>query len=271
MTRHIAFIALFGLLLVACQFTVVPPSIEDNGYPLNEPIALSVGESVTLTDDVLGSSVELTFVGAVEDSRCPDSRKSDVMCAWSGAVKVEMLATVAGESETFALTGITDYDGVVEGSIESETDSTMWYFAGYHFLLEKVLPYPGVERPQPEEYIVTTSVRRAPEPLPTPTETAASIEHLIDESGLPLLCVSEMAITKWAAGETESQPALLTPPLAAGSLSDVETANEICTLVFGDEWRVADTGDIDGMWSIALPADGPYWVWDDIANRIVEH
>lgn len=264
-------VALCFALLAACQAVVNPPEADDTTFRLDEPIALAPGETATLEDAVLETTIELTFVQIRSDSRCPDAAKSDVMCVWSGAVEVEMTAIVNGQTETFALIGITDYDGVVEGSIVSETDSTIWYFAGYHFELIQVIPYPVAEnRPLPEDYVTTVVIRRVAEPLPTPTDAVASITHLIDEAGKPVLCVSEKAMAQWAAGATEEEPSQLTPPLAGKSLPNIEAADEICAVLFGEGWRIAALDDIDGMWAEFVPTDLKFWIWDIDTDSIRE-
>jgi hypothetical protein len=257
-------------LLSACQMFIDPPAPVQDRYGLDEPIVFAVGESTKIEDSVHLSTIELTFVGVREDTRCPDSRTVDVMCTWSGAVEVEMTATVIEQQESFSLIGITDYDGVVEGSLDAETDSTIRYFAGYDFVLVQVTPYPGDERPQPEEYVATVIVRRAAEPLPTPTAPSATIEHLIDDTGLPLLCISEKAMVEWAAGAIEGEPVSFTPPLASESLESRKMADEICILVNGNEWRAADVEEVEGMWATLIPTDVSYWVWDYQIDAVAE-
>jgi len=88
MKTPIVFVALCCAFLAACQMIVAPPESTYPGYRLDEPIALAPEETALLTDPVLNTTIELTFVGVQSDSRCPDSTTSVVLCAWSGAVEV---------------------------------------------------------------------------------------------------------------------------------------------------------------------------------------
>jgi hypothetical protein len=264
-------LVLCSALLTACQMTVVAPGNESARPQLGEPMVLAVGESVALRDPVLENTIAVTFNGVRSDSRCPKSTTVDVMCAWSGAVEVEMTAVVNDQTETFPMTGITDYDGVVEGSIESETDTTIWYFAGYHFVLQRVVPYPEEEnRPQADDYVATVVVWRMDEPLHTPTGPAASIEPMIDEEGLPVLCASDEMLVKWAAGDPEMDPLQLTPPIGAQFLPDLDSADEVCALVFGEGWRTPHVEELDGIWAEFVPSDVRYWVGNGELDELVE-
>ena len=116
------------------------------------------GDRATIEDSERQSTIEITFVGVREDTRCPDSRTATVLCTWSGSVEVEMMVSDADQHETFSLIGVTDYNGVVEGSIISEADSTQWHFAGYLVVLAQVTPYPREVRLSLEAYVIEVIV-----------------------------------------------------------------------------------------------------------------
>ena len=78
------------------------------------------------------------------------------------------------------------------------------------------------------------------------------------------------SVVLFAAGAIEGEPILLTPPLSSESLESRQTADEICVLLNGDEWRAADVEDVEGVWAIMIPADASYWVWDHQTNAVAE-
>ena len=91
------------------------------------PLEVRVGETLAIP----GTKVSVTFVGVVDDSRCPKG----VTCVWEGDATIEVRVTPErGDPETVQLhvNARTTKDVVVQG---------------LHLTLERLEPYPEDGRP----------------------------------------------------------------------------------------------------------------------------
>src|SRR5678815_3493430 len=81
-----------------------PPQSPPQRPPASDAITLAYGETTTISD----GGLTLTFADVLEDSRCP----SDVLCAWSGWVRIQLMAQPANETATaVGITSFTDSQG----------------------------------------------------------------------------------------------------------------------------------------------------------------
>lgn len=255
-------------LLVTGAEASSSPEIEPTAVPSDEPstatlgieVAIGVGEALLLPDEQLS----LRFEEVTDDSRCP----LDVSCAWSGVVNVRMTAALADQQpETFVVGGTTDSNGVVRGAVVGASGPTSWWYAGFVVDLKQVIPYPAhANRPTaPNAYHATVVItkgedNRPQEPTAEPSPT--DIPFPTDSNGLSIFCISEVAAVRLAAGESTAPPSALTPPVAQQTLVDEATADRLCAGQFGEDWHIAETYNLGGIWEDYLPAGSVYWVWD---------
>lgn len=84
-------VALFGL---ACSTLQVSSPNHDVGTTLPDTVSLRIGQAVRF------GSVEITFAGVPQDSRCP----SDAVCVWAGNAVAEVtVGPAVGEGPTYQL------------------------------------------------------------------------------------------------------------------------------------------------------------------------
>jgi hypothetical protein len=144
---------------------VSPTSIETT---LGVPFELRLNAEAT----VAGEGLEIQFTGVPKDSRCP----LDIMCAWSGVVGLEFVATApGGATQRSVLGGYADPQGDVRPVMETGTAPLMW-LDGYTITSERVQPYPAHDdlAIAPEAYVATLIVTKDEQEsdnqaIPTPT------------------------------------------------------------------------------------------------------
>lgn len=224
---------------------------------LGQPFSLSLGQMARLPDHALA----LTFEQVTEDSRCP----TDVMCAWSGAVKVQMVAEMPSQAaQTLILGGGTDVEGNVYPKEAGPAGPSSVWLQGYSIELTRVTPYPikASETVPLSDYRLTLLVTAAKEPGPSQTPVPTAVVFPTDPQGLPLLCVSEWVLTQRMAGATQDEPVQLTPPIASQTLVSQDAVDQLCVALFGENWYMAELDSLDGMWAPYLPSNAQYWLWD---------
>ncbi len=248
--------------------TVAPPldNVPTETPPmLGRPFTIPFGQTAALAE----IGLKITFQEVVRDSRCP----ADVACAWSGIVDVRIKAVMPPQpAQQLLLGGATNNRGVVLGPIVEASGPDAVAYAGYRISLEQVTPYPAhANRPDPPEaYAITLIVTLAPVRDGTPAPGVTPTPALpIDPAGLPLLCVSERVLTERTAGVNNDSPARLTPPIAARTLVDEETATAICQAQFGGDFHALDTLDALTTWQAFLSAGVAFWRWDSENRRPV--
>ncbi len=242
---------------------VVTPTTVAPGPALGKDVILNYGQAALLED----IGMQLTFDDVVTDSRCP----ADVTCVWSGIANVKLTAAMPPEpAQQFVVGGTTDLQGNVLGPVVGASGPTAWWYAGYVIALKQVVPYPmHANAPVPfEDYAVTLVVTRASPGDPTPTPALPTATPFpTDLNGLPVLCLSERALTHRIAGEASNMPARLTPPVAETSLTDQAAATALCAGQFGADFHVAENSDLTAIWTEFLPVDAAYWMWDGSSDR----
>ena len=151
---------------------------------------------------------------------------------------------------------------------------TSWWYQGFVVDLKQVIPYPAHhDQPiAPDAYRVVVVITEAdgepPQATAEPSPTV--IPFPIDSNGLPIFCISELALTRLASGESTNPPSGLTPPVAAQTLIDKETADNLCVTLFGENWHMAEKSDLGIVWDDFLPDAAAYWVWDYQAAQAVQ-
>ncbi|RLT33844.1 MAG: hypothetical protein DWI57_17285 [Chloroflexi bacterium] len=263
-------------LLVTGGETQQPPAVtatpdssdaSANGA-LGGAITLAVGETARFAQEQL----QLTFDKVNEDSRCP----ADINCFWSGIVDAQMTFARQGRpAQTFVVGGVTDRQGLVTGPVVGASGPTGWWYEGYTLELKQVLPYPARhDQPiAPADYravVVIAAAEKPPPPEPTADASPTPPPFPADNNGLPLLCISEIALTRLAAGASTDQPAALTPPVSQPTLVDEATGDRLCAGQFGADWHLAETSDLGAVWDDFLPDAAGYWVWDDQTEQPVQ-
>lgn len=227
---------------------------------LGDTIILAVSETALFPQEQL----QLTFDKVTDDSRCP----ADVACFWSGIVDAQMTFALSGRpAQTFVVGGATNSQGVVTGPVVGASGPIGWWYEGYALELKQVLPYPARhDQPiAPADYravVVITAAEKQPPPEPIAESSPTPLPFPADSNGLPLLCISEIALTRLVAGASTDQPAALTPPLAEQTLVDEATGDRLCANQFGADWHMAETSDLGAVWDDFLPDAEGYWVWD---------
>lgn len=236
-----------------------------SGPALGQDFLLKLGETAEIED----IGLQLAFDEVVKDSRCP----ADVTCVWSGVVDVRLTAEMPPQpAQSFVVGGTTDMQGNVLGPVVGASGPTTWWYAGYTITLKQVTPYPmhaNADVPL-EDYTVTLVVTLAAPGAPTPTATLLPATPFpADPAGLPVLCLSERALTHRIAGEDSNRPTRLTPPVAAATVADQAAGTALCAGQFGADFHIASIGDLTPIWTEFLPADTTYWVWDASNGQVV--
>ena len=177
--------------------------------PVRQSITLAYGETDTVAD-----GLALTFQDVLEDSRCP----ADVMCAWSGWVRIQLLVQPPNEAATtVVITSFTDSKGNTETHTGNQEAQPFAKVGKYLIELKQVTPYPAKhDEPIPlEAYQVVIQVHQQQvQPVPTvaptvaPTSTMTGSANCPEAPQLPVLCYSNQAITEYAAGMREEPPLL---------------------------------------------------------------
>jgi len=110
------------------------------GHPFGQPFDLHVGAALELGDDTLN----VGFVGILEDSRCPEG----VTCFWEGDASVHLWLQVAGQArQEFVLHSA--------GSLGQQSIE----MGDYTVSLVLVAPYPVIDVPiDPDSYVITLVV-----------------------------------------------------------------------------------------------------------------
>jgi hypothetical protein len=229
-------------------------------------IPIAYGETVMVADDLA-----LTFQAVLEDSRCP----ADVMCAWSGWVRVQLLVQPANQpAVTVEITSFTDSQGHTEAPTGNQEAQPFAEVGTYLIELKEVTPYPAKhnEPIPPEDYQIVVQVHQqqgqpaaTAEPTVVITPTAAGSANCPEAPQLPLLCYSNRAITEYAAGAREEPPMLLTAPVASCELPKQTAGDARCAANFGEGWEMAESNRVmeTSIWYEFVPAGTGYWVWDE--------
>lgn len=285
--KYSSLLLLLALLLAGCPAALppLPPTPQNGGVQTaseagasdvwgpTRPIALGEIAELAINDavEIPDAQLRLRFDWVKEDSRCP----ADVSCAWSGIVDVQLTVDLAGsEPESFVVGGMTDGQGNVTGPVVGASGPTEWWHEGYAIELQQVLPYPARhDKPtQPADYRIVVVITTGPGPTPEPTAIASPtpIPFPEEQNGLPILCLSEKALVGLAAGTSTEKPAGLTPPVTPQTIGDEAGGDSLCILHFGDEWEMAESHRLPGVWADFLPDASAYWVWDAQTNRPAE-
>jgi hypothetical protein len=180
---------------VVVDQTGAPPS----GPTVEVELLLTYGQTVTLPE----MGLTLTFQEVLEDSRCP----ADVFCAWSGWVRIALVAQAEGEPPaTLEITAFTDSDGNTTAPTGSGVAQPFVSYRNHHLTLVQVTPYPARHDALPAlaEYQIRLAVRAevgrhpaAPTPVaggvkpaaaPGRTGVAYAVINVLAASNLVGLC-----------------------------------------------------------------------------------
>jgi hypothetical protein len=281
-----------SLLLSSCtaaNLAVSSAAASAAAAPTQQPVQVQYGETVMVDGDKLS----ITFDEVLEDSRCP----LDVMCAWSGWVRVGLTlaqpkADPSVAPTTVAITGFTDSEGVVNTTTNIKDAMPVADYPPYRLTLLKVEPYPASTQTDiaDSEYILTIDVQRLdkkskpqspPPSTPAPKATATPLATLPeppfincpDGMVLPVACVSYKALIETTAGVADQKPVQFSAPTAVCDVPDRNAGDAICAQAFDVQWQIGDS-DLTregSVWYEFTPTDQAYWYWDDDRNAVMPY
>jgi hypothetical protein len=278
MVRRVTWLILWAAILSGCGWPLPPlplpvearpPQTQTGQPPVADVLELAYGETGVAADGLLS----ITFQDLLEDSRCP----ADILCAWSGWVRIELRVQEANTAATtIEITSFTDTAGKTLAPTGVGEAQPFAYYKNYLLELEQVTPYPAThaEATPLDEYRIVLRVRPQSAPSGTtlvatrlsqasPAATPATVGSCAEE--LPILCRNYRTLVEYTAGVSQQEALQLTEPLALCTLTSQDAGTEQCIATLGEGWEMADTTVLqpDSPWYEFVPVGDSFWLWDD--------